>query len=43
LHRQDDVPLLAVGFDVPVSLGGLFQGIASLDDRPELACLDQFS
>jgi hypothetical protein len=43
LNRQDDVPLLAVGFDVTVSVGGLFQGIASVDDRPEPACLYELS
>ena len=33
LHSDDDISLFVPCFDIPVSLGNLFQRIASIDDR----------
>ncbi len=43
VNRQDNIPLFAAGFDVPVSLGGLFQRIASVNDRSQLARFDELA
>jgi hypothetical protein len=40
-HRDDDIALFVSCFDIPVSLGNLFQRIASIDDRLYLSRLDQ--
>ena len=40
-HRDDRVSLFVSLVDVPVSLDDLLQRIASIDDRLDLACLDE--
>ena len=42
LHSDDDIPLLVPFFDIPVSLGSLFQRIASIYDRFYLPRLNKF-
>ena len=40
-HSDDDIPLFEPLFDIPVSLGSLFQRIALINDRFYLTCLDK--
>ena len=40
-HRDDDIALFVSGVDVAVSLGDLFQRIASINDRVDLPRLNQ--
>jgi hypothetical protein len=40
-HRDDDISFFTPGFDIPVSLNDLFQGIASVDDRSYLPFLNK--
>ncbi len=40
-HCEDDVALFVPRFDIPVRLGRLFQRIAPVDDRPDLARFDE--
>ena len=40
-HRDDDIALFVSCVDVPVSLGNVFQRIASIDDRLYLPRLNQ--
>jgi hypothetical protein len=40
-HRDDDVALFVSGVDIPVSLGNVFQRIASINDRFYLSRLNQ--
>lgn len=40
-HSNDDIPLFAPCFDVPVRLGRLLQRIASINDRFQLPCLNK--
>jgi hypothetical protein len=42
-YRYDHVSLLVSLFHIPVSLGHLLQRIASIDDRSQLACLNELS
>ena len=39
-HSDDDISLFVSFFDIPVSLGNLFQRIASIYDRSYLSCLN---
>src|ERR1700694_2123271 len=41
VDRQDDVPGLLLRFDVPRRLDHFLQGVATIDDRPVLAGLDE--
>ena len=43
LHGYDHVSLFVPGFDVPVSLGSLFQRVASINDRLYLPRLNELS
>ena len=40
-HCDDDIALFVSGVDVAVSLGNVFQWIASIDDRVNLPRLNQ--
>jgi hypothetical protein len=40
-HSDDHIPLFVSLFDIPVSLGHLFQRIAPINDRFYLSCLNQ--
>ena len=40
-HSDDDISCFVSCFDIPVSLGDLFQRIAAIDDRFYLAGLNQ--
>ena len=40
-HSNDYISLFVSCFDIPVSLGNLFQRIASIDDRFYLSRLNQ--
>ncbi len=41
-YIYDDISLFVPFFDIPVSLGNLFQRIASIDDRFDLSRLNKF-
>jgi hypothetical protein len=41
-HRDDDIALFVATFNIPVSLDDLLQWIASVNDRLELPCLNEF-
>ena len=42
-HSYDDISLFAPCFDIAVRLGGLFQRVASIDDRSYLPRLNKLS
>lgn len=42
-HRDDDITLLVPLVDVPMSLGHLFERVASINDRSELSGFNQAS
>ena len=41
-HRDDDIALFVSCFDIAVSLGNLFQWIASINDRSDLSRFNEF-